>query len=100
THTTHRSDKTHQNFNPRPHSNTQRFKHHKSYYCPRAAIPAGQEEFYKSIQTNLNAIWLRHGAGLDRLVVRPERHGFRVVHVWIDVETYTWSKPIVSNAAN
>jgi len=90
-----RPENMHLDFSACPHCNAQRFEHHKSYYCPRAAIPAGEEEFYKSIQTNLNAIRLRHGAGLDRLVVRPERHGFRVVHVWIDGETYTWSEPIV-----
>ena len=88
-----RPENMHLDFSTCPHCNAQRFEYHKSYYCPRAAISTGEEEFYKSIQTRLDAIRLRHGKPLDRLVVRPERNGFRVVHVWIDGETYTWSQP-------
>lgn len=88
-----RPENMHLDFSACPHCNAQRFEYHKSYYCPRAATPAGEEEFYKGIQANLNAIRLRHGAGLDRLVVQPERNGFRVVYVWIDGETYTWRQP-------
>lgn len=92
-----RPENMHLDFSPCPHCNAQRFEYHKSYYCPRAAIPEGEEKFYKSIQTTLDAIRLRHGKRkrLDRLVVQPERNGFRVVHVWIDGETYTWSQPVV-----
>ena len=85
-----RPENMHLDFSACPHCNAQRFEYHKSYYCPRAAIPAGEEQFYKSIQTNLDAIRLPHGKCLDRLVVQPERNGFRMVHVWIDGTKYSW----------
>lgn len=88
-----RPENMHLDFSACPHCNAQRFEYHKSYYCPRAAIPVGEEKLYESIQTNLKAICLRHGEGLDRLVVQPERNGSRIVHAWIDGETHTWSQP-------
>lgn len=87
-------------FSACPHCNQQRFEYHK-YYCPtRAAIPAGEEKFYESILNKVNAIRLRHCEGLDRLVVQPERNGSRVVQVWIDGETYTWSQSVWSAAVH
>src|SRR6266480_3888391 len=48
-----RPENMHLDFSACPHCNAQRFEHHKSYHCPRAAIPAGEEEFYKTIPPHL-----------------------------------------------
>src|SRR5947208_14942264 len=82
-----RPENMHLDFSACPHCNAQRFEHHKSYYCPRAAIPAGEEEIYKSIQKNLNEILLRHGSGLYCILDRPDQYVFEVILVWYAVYT-------------
>lgn len=89
-----RPENQHRDFAPCHRCGTKTSDYHKPD-CPRAAIPAGEERFYKSLQGRLIKLMKRTGKSVEWFMVEPERAGFRFVRVWVEGESapYTWNHP-------
>lgn len=89
-----RPENKHLDFAPCNCCGVKTFRYHQPT-CPRAAVPPGEEQFYKNLQQRFIRLRTRTGKSIESLVVEPPYNGFRFVRVWLQGESkpYTWNQP-------